>query len=293
MRAATSPAARASDAATERGTTGRGLDGYRRFLAERDGEPSLARHTLARRELLFEELERHPVRSRVAIDRDRFLTNLTRRRLEPGLDERMLWLLATAKANQAERFAVGLAEILGTIDADEEDPIRLHVQLQETYHTRILADVVAMFGLPVRMRPPAPHVRLMIRFLVTVPEAWGRPVAGFAEMAGCVLFRLLRDRGVELFADEPEVAQRIRLLYDQILADEIGHVGYIAAASGSRGRALMRGLYVRFGVRLAGGMPELRALFGREELARRFAEPFDLEALAAEVPGLTCVAATI
>jgi hypothetical protein len=271
----------------------RDLEGYRRFLAVRDGEPNLIRHTLSRREALFEELERTPVRSRLRIDRELFLRNLWRRRPEPGLDDRLLWLLATAKANQAERFAVGLAEILGRIDPDEAEPIRLHVQLQETYHTRILADVVAMFGLPVRMRAPALPTRLMIRFLVTVPDAWGLPVAGFAEMVGCVTFRALRDRGVELFADEPEVAARIRRLYDEILADEIGHVGYIAAVLGPRGRAVMRLLYARGGARLAAGVPELGALLGRDELERRFAAELDLDALAAEIPGKAYVAAPI
>jgi hypothetical protein len=270
-----------------------GLEGYRRFLVERDGAANLSRHTLAKREALVDELERNPVRSRAALDRDRFVRNLLRRRPEPGLDERMLWLLATAKANQAERFAVGLAEILGRIDQDEAEPIKLHVQLQETYHTRILADVVAMFGLPVRMRAPALPARLLIKFLLTVPERWGLPVAGFAEMAGCVLFRALRDRGVELFAAEPDVAARIRMLYDQILADEIGHVGYIAAVLGPRGRALMRGLYARCALPLAASMPEVYALFGREEIERRFAARLDLEVLAAEVPGLAYVAAAI
>lgn len=273
-------------------TVGGGLEGYRRFLVERDGEPNLLRHTLSRREALFADLERNPVRSRLRFDRDRFLRNLLRHRLEPGLDDRMLWLLATAKANQAERFAIGLAEILGRIDQDDAEPLRLHVQLQETYHTRILADVVAMFGLPVRVRPPAPLVRLLIKFLVTVPERWGLPVAGSAEMAGCVLFRALRDRGVELFAGEPEVAHRIRLLYDQILADEIGHVGYIAAVLGPRGRSVMRGLYSRCGLRLVTHMPELQALFGRDELRARFAKEFDLAELVAEVPGLAYAAAT-
>src|SRR5262249_33103036 len=128
--------------------------------------------------------------------------------VEHGLDDRMLWLLATAKANQAERFAVGLAEILGRIDTDGADPIRLHVNLQETYHTRLLAEILVMFDLPVRTRPPARLVRLLIKFLVTAPESWTLPITGFAEMAGCILFRLLRDRGVELFADEPAVAAR-------------------------------------------------------------------------------------
>jgi hypothetical protein len=40
-----------------------------------------------------------------------------------------------------------------------------------------------------------------------------------------VLFDELRRVGVETFADEPEVAERVHLLYSDILTDEIGHVG--------------------------------------------------------------------
>ena len=266
-------------------------DGYLAFLLARDGEADLLRHTLSRREAFFDRLAREPVRSRRAIDRETFLRNLARRRPEPGLDDRMLWLLATAKANQAERFGVGLSELYGKVNPD--DPILVHIVLQEHYHTRILADAVAIFGLPVHARPPALTARVIVKLLVGTPERWNRPLAGSAEMAGCVIFRALRDRGVELFADEPQVAARIRLLYDEILGDEIGHVGYLAAVLGPAGRAVMRGLYRALGLRLAGQLPELVALFGREELRRRFRAAFRLDEMAAELPGRAYAAATI
>src|SRR3989442_435518 len=88
------------------------------------------------------------VRQRRPSDGEVSLGILARRRPEGDLDARMLWLLASAKANQAERFGVGLAELYGRTTSDSH-PVRVHVQLQETYHTRILADVVAIFGLPV------------------------------------------------------------------------------------------------------------------------------------------------
>jgi hypothetical protein len=231
------------------------------------------------------------VRSRRRLDRETYLRNLDRRRPEPGLDDRMLWLLATAKANQAERFGVGLAELYGRIRADSA-PVQIHLQLQETYHTRILADVVALFGLPVHARPPVLAVRLLIRWMITVSESWRLPLTGSAEMAGCILFRALRDRGLALFADEPAVADRIRLLYDEILADEISHVGFIASQLGRRGRAVMRGLYRLLGVRLAGQMPETVRLLGRAELTRRFAA-FRLEEMARQYPRLAFTAATL
>ncbi len=42
--------------------------------------------------------------------------------LGPAL--RALWMVVTAKANQAERFGVGLAEFRGRVNADE--PARVH-----------------------------------------------------------------------------------------------------------------------------------------------------------------------
>jgi len=267
-------------------------DGYLEFLIARDGEPDFARHTLSRREAFFERLVRDPVRSRLPIDRAAYFRNLARRRPERGLDDRTLWLMVTAKANQAERFGVGLAELYGRITADS-DPVLVHIQLQEFYHTRLLADVVGMFGLPVHPRPPALFARVIIRLTIALPERWHLPLAGAAEMVGCLMFRALRDRGVALFAEEPTVAERIRLLYDEILGDEIGHVGQIAGRLGPTGRAIMRRLYRVFAHSVAGGLPELRALFGRRELARCFGAAFRLDEMVAELPGRAYAAALI
>jgi len=266
-------------------------DGYLAFLIARDGKPDVLRHTLSRREAFLDRLTRDPLRSRLRFDRDAFARNLARRRPERGLDERMLWLLATAKANQAERFGVGLGELYGRVDPD--DPLKVRIGLQEHYHTRLLADVVGMFDLPVRMHPPAMLARAVIWVLIGIPERWSQPLAGAAEMVGCVIFRLLRDRGIALFADEPDVAGRIRLLYDEILADEIGHVGYIASVLGPAGRSMMRRLFRLLGVRLARQLPELVALYGRAALAGAFAAEFRLDALAAELPGRAYAATMI
>jgi hypothetical protein len=270
-------------------------DGTRRYLAflvERDGEADFLRRTLARREVFLDRLARDPVCSSRRFDREIYLRNLSRRRPESDLDAGMLWLLASAKANQAERFGVGLAELYGRTTSDSH-PVRVHVQLQETYHTRILADVVAIFGLPVHARPPVWFARLLIWWIISVPERWHLPLTGAAEMTGCIVFRALRDRGLELFADEPAVAERIRLLYDEILGDEIGHVGFIADQLGPRGRAMMRGLYRLLGLRMVSQFPELMRLFGHAEVRRRFRAPFRLESMVAELPDLAFAAATI
>ena len=265
---------------------------YRAFLVERDGVPDMARRTLSRREALFYRLARDPVRSRARVDREAFVRNLSRRRPEAGLGERMLFLLATAKANQAERFGVGLAEAYGRVHA-LSDPVRVHIALQEVYHTRILGDVCAIFDLPVPPVPPPLVARLIVRTLVATPERWHLPLTGACEMAGCILFAMLGERGTTLFADEPAVARRIRALFDEILGDELGHVGYIASELGPRKRALMRGLYRLLGPRLAAAMPEVVQLLGRRDITRRFAAPFPLGAMVAALPGRAFAAALV
>jgi hypothetical protein len=266
--------------------------GYERFLAARDGTPDLLRHTLSRREALFQSLAEPPIESAYRPDRAQFLTNFRRSRPEAGLDRRLLWLLATAKSNQAERFAVGLAELFGRMQVGDDERVLLHIHLQETYHTRILADVVALFGLPVPVRPPARFVRALIYGLVFAPPRWHLPLTGASEMAGCVIFRALRDRGVELFAGEPEVVGRMRTLFDEILGDEVAHVGYIASKLGPGGRKLMRRLYANFSPRLVRQMAELDLLYTRAEWSRRLAG-FDIDEFIADCPDTAYAAARI
>lgn len=54
---------------------------------------------------------------------------------------------------------------------------------------------------------------------------------------------------------------------------------------GPTGRRLTRALYRVLAPRLVTSMPEVAALFGRRGLAAEAARPFDVEAMAREVPG--------
>ena len=269
-----------------------GTDGYERFLAVRDGTPDLLRHTLSRREALYQSLAETPLESAYRPDRTAFLADFSRRRPRPGLDRRLLWLLAAAKSNQAERFAVGLAELFGRMQVGDDERVLLHIHLQETYHTRILADVVALFGLPVPVRPPALSVRALIYGLIFTPPRWHLPLTGASEMVGCVIFRALRDLGTELFAEEPEIVARIRTLFDEILGDEISHVGYVASHLGRRGRKLMLHLYAALGLPLVTQVGELALLFSRTEWSRRLAD-FDIDELITHCPHTAYAAARI
>jgi hypothetical protein len=257
---------------------GGGVVGYREFLVRTDGAADPLRCQLATRERFFAEFEANRPTARFVPDRDVFLRNLRRSRPQAGLDRRMLWLLATAKLNQAERFGVGLGEVYGKEqDKFDSEPERLYVQLQEHYHSRILADVISMFGLPFPTVPPRLAMRATIRLFVALPHEWTLPLVGASEVVGCILFRALRDEGMRLFADDPPVAARIGQLCDQILADEVGHVGFIAAKLSPRWRRITQLLAREFAWRsILGSAPELVTLMGAAELRRLLRRRFDV-----------------
>ena len=103
-------------------------------------------------------------------------------------------------------------------------------------------------------------------------------------MAGCIMFDELRRVGVELFADEPEVCERVEKLYSEILTDEIGHVGYCASRCTPAERAVMRWLYPRIGRLFARQTAEISMLIDPDELRARLDRSFVAEELTA---GLT------
>lgn len=271
--------------------TGTGIEGYRVYLAHRDGDADLLHRRLANREEFFSSLEADPVRSAHPIDRRVFLRNLRSRRPEQGLPGEMLFLLATAKLNQAERFGVDLGDTYGRIGGEDQPPERVYLALEEHYHTRLLAYVLDIFGLPFQVVVPPFVMRQFVKMEVFLPERIGFPFVGAAEMAGCIMFDELRRVGVELFAGEPDVAARIDRLYTEILTDELGHVGYCAARCTRGERALMRWLYPLFGRMFARQTAEISLLTDPAKLRARLDAPFDVEALAACVSNETFVAA--
>jgi hypothetical protein len=271
--------------------SGLGIEGYRDYLTRRDGDADLLHRRLASREEFFAGLEADPVRSTRHIDREVFMRNLRRRRPEPGVDRQTLFLLATAKLNQAERFGVDLGDTYGRIGGEDEPPERVYLALEEHYHTRLLAYVLHVFGLPFQVVVPPLVMRQFVKINVFLPERLGFAFVGAAEMAGCIMFDELRRVGVELFADEPDVAARIERLYSEILTDEVGHVGYCAARCTAPERAIMRWLYPRFGRLFAHQTAEISLLADTGKLRARLDQPFDVEQLTAGLSNETFLAA--
>jgi hypothetical protein len=184
-----------------------------------------------------------------------------------------------------------LGETYGHNSGDDAPRERVYIELEEHYHTRLLAYVLDIFGLPFDVVPPPFVMRQFVKLNVFIPERIGIAFVGAGEMAGCIMFDELRRVGVELFADEPDVAARIERLYSEILTDEIGHVGYCAARCSSAERAVMRWLYPRFGRLFARETAEISLLLDPKKLHARLDEPFDVDELSSGLPNDTFLAA--
>src|SRR3974390_1384093 len=147
-----------------------GIQGYREYLQERNGEADLLNRRPARREEFFADREATPVRSRRTIDAEAFERGMRTRRPAEDISPELAFLLATAKLNQAERFGVGLGERYGKNSAGDPLPERVHMELEEHYHTRLLAYVLDLFGLPFRVTPPPFVMRQFVKLAVFLPE---------------------------------------------------------------------------------------------------------------------------
>lgn len=235
---------------------------YLAYLREREGVPDLASRTLPKREAFFRALPKVEL-DRPLVDPDVFARNLTRQKPEPGLDRRMLWALAVAKANRAERYGIEFKlGFKGFEKAGADDPYTF-VEIQELYHTRIFISLLKAIGLDADILPPAGLTRMVVMGAGGLPHALSDVIALAAEIAGVAAFRGLLEEARPLFADHPGVLARIELLFGQILVDEVGHVRFLRSRLGPVRLAVARKLLPLVTWGMIDDLPELVALLGR------------------------------
>jgi hypothetical protein len=244
------------------GERARQIAAYTEYLHQRDGQPNRTSRTLPKRAAFFDELARQPVRWQGPLDRATFHENLGRR-TESGLDPRLLWLLGAAKANRGEKFGVELA-LARSVNAGSEDDPHCFVQLEEIVHTRLLLEACRLFDLEVEIAPPALTSRLLIHAMTLLPGQLSAPLVLCGEVAGCVMFQLLWEQA-ELFGEQPEVAERLRLIVREILIDELGHVAFARALLGAAALGIARRILPSVARALVHDMPEFAWLAGSQE----------------------------
>ncbi len=244
------------------------------FLRERDGKPEPEARRLSKREEYFKQLDSQPLRATRPLDLQKFNRNHEVLQLEAKLDQEMLWLLCTAKLNRGERYGVDIQMAYqmrkGSIDPNSPSTF---IEVEEFYHTRMLLDVLKLFGIEVEILPPtSKFTRWIIQSMVYFPKWISMPLAMAGEVFGVAAFYLLREKAKELFADEPVILDRVLSLYNEIMVDEIGHVFYARAQLGRVGLWMAKMLQGSVRRSIVSDLPEIVQLFSREKLETSIAQ---------------------
>lgn len=243
-------------------------DRYLAFLRNRDGIPNSEAGTLSNRESVFAHIERRPVRRPgPAVEQGVFDHNAVENDYaDAGLSKTELWAVCAAKMSRAEQYSVQyLADHGKTLGGALDDP-RTFIELEEQYHTRILADALRALGVKARFRRPAWRTRVALHAILALPHWLSDLTVLCGELIGVASFKLLLDSARELFASEPSTLHRIEYLLNQIIIDELGHVLYLRSVLGPVRLGLARLILPIVAQAIVSDTPEAVQLFGRKRL---------------------------
>jgi len=202
------------------------------FALRRDGEPDVPRRTLSRREAFFAELREQP-RPRwdgEPIDAQEFARWHRGGEALTGAPPLIAWLVKVARANEGEGWGVEYLLDRGGFDGLGSGGTLLprdFADLEETYHTRIMREVVGLFGLDYELRIPPRVVQQSVKLMAHLPRQASYMLLLAGELMGTVAFAQLARQGDALLTGHPELGARVRLLFDEILIDEVGHVTFL------------------------------------------------------------------
>lgn len=258
---------------------------YLAYLRKRDGVPDLLARRFDVRERFFAEIDAAPVvwHGPPPVDQAVFDRNYARKTPERGLDDTMLWALATAKTNRAERYGVEREVEAHGVPPNATDDPHVYIQVEEFYHTRILEDALGALGLHMKVAKPGVTTQLLVRAMVNLPDGISDPIVLCGEIVGVALFSLLLEKARVLFASQPEALGRIEALFAQIMVDEVGHVHFVRSRLSASQLAWAQRILPLVAHGALDDLPELVKLFGRKTIVERVVAA-DVDGAAAPYP---------
>jgi hypothetical protein len=150
-----------------------------------------------------------------------------------------------------------------------EDKIsRMHLA-EEFCHVRLFNEMIVTCGLDrVEWVPLGPVKEIIYEQFPKVPGVLMDPPAFITELMGvtyyCHLYRLLDD----IFADEPEVCNRLKELLTEITIDEVAHVGQRRNFIGPLGIRVSKTLIRPFYALFFRDIPEIGYLFDVDQMIK-------------------------
>jgi hypothetical protein len=258
---------------------------YAEHLRLKDGDADVKNQKFSVREKFYQDLVANPVTmSNTGIDEKAFYRNEAKRNPEKGLNQATLWALIMAKANRSERE--GVERRLARVDFSKRsprDPLSF-IEIEESYHTRVLKDALKIVGLDMKELPPQKLTSYLVRFMARLPMSISNILIMSSEVAGVALFRVLRDHARVMFKDQPEEARaRVDALMQQILVDEVGHVHFVRSQLGPVRLWIAKKMLPFLARYFMIDLPEAGLLFGKKELLKKIVAA-DIDGASAEYP---------
>jgi hypothetical protein len=143
-----------------------------------------------------------------------------------------------------------------------EDKISRFHLAEEFCHVRLFDEMLKTCGLgQVQWVPLSPLKEWVYTLFPRMPDVLLDTPAFVTELMGVTFYCHLYPLFDELFADEPEVRDRLKELLDEITIDEVAHVGQRRNFLGDRGTKLSRHLVKPFYTQFFNDIPEVAHLF--------------------------------
>jgi hypothetical protein len=229
---------------------------------------------LSRKKETLDGFQHRPVRSRrPLVDPDGFYRNYVHMADAPEKLDRKT-LLLTFLYKFARHEWVGISAAWDGIPSMSEsrtttDRISRYHLCEEFCHIRLFHEMFRTFQLDrVEWVPLGKWMGRVYRIFPKFPEGLMSPPAFVSELMGLTLYRHIDRLLDDVFDDEPEARDRVRLLLREIMIDELAHVGQRRNFMGPIGLAASRLMVVPMYRLFFRDIPESKLLFDVEGMIR-------------------------
>jgi len=270
------------------------FENYWKFSQNHSGEIIEDKKDLQKKKDLLAFFKNNPVRSRQPLpDPEMFYRNYVNIKDDLKIFDKKT-LLLTCIYKFARHEWVGIEAAWGAIPNMEQaknvtDKISRYHLCEEFCHVRFFHEMFLTFQLDkVQWVPLSPFMMKVYGIFPYFPESLMSPPAFVTELMG-MIFYIHVDRLLDtIFADEPEARDRIRALLNEIMVDELAHVGQRRNFIGSFGIKMAKWMVGPLFKVFFADIPESKLLFNVNQMIKD-AKAFDYSIVKPELIGRSWV----
>ena len=260
------------------------FEDYWLFTQQHGGELLEAEKDLAKKRVRLAHFQSNPVRLRTPLaNPDSFYRNYVHMVDDPNtLDQTTLLLCAIYKFARHEWVGIkgawdSVPDMANSFTVEDKIS-RVHLA-EEFCHVRLFDEMLKTCGLDkVEWVPLTPIKELIYQQFPKLPGFILDTPAFVTELMGVTFYTHLYPLFDKVFADEPEVRDRLKELLDEITIDEVAHVGQRRNFIGSIGIKVAKLLVKPFYAGFFKDIPEVARLFDIKQMIRD-GEEFDFNKL--------------